>query len=599
MRKTKFIWQIYPPILALISLSMIAVLTYMAYSFRTSSMEATLASLKAKAVLLEHVFMPAAQINDPQKANILCKDIGIRLSSRITIIEMPSGKVLCDSDSDPPKMDNHANRDEISHAFNSGGDSHSERFSATVGKQLIYYGHPVKDAAGKTVYVVRIAIPRADFNAFLKLYDTKVLLVTTAVLFLAALAGYIISKKITAPITSIRKIVAGFAQGDLEKKIQAPDTQELADLADATNLMAYQLKSRIEAIDLQRSQLSAILTSMTEAVLALDSRLVITEVNPAATALLGLPLSGHIGMTIFEAVRNTGIHDLASKTLESDVTTEANITLTAPDNSEVHIQAHGTRIHGPENTGNGVLLVLTDVSRITRLENMRKEFVSNVSHEIKTPITSIRLSAETLRDELGQIAPDKIRFSDIIMRQAERLNNIISDILLLSTIEHDTERSLIETSDSPVSPVLKNAIEICESRADEKKMSIKLECDSTLKARINPEMLEHAVVNLIDNAIKYSPEATVIAISAEQTGKTVTISVKDQGYGIEEQHLDRLFERFYRVNKGRSREHGGTGLGLSIVKHIALAHNGSVSVTSTLGKGSIFSIHLPFKLLMC
>jgi len=595
MRKTKFIWQIYPPILALIALSMIAVLVYMAYAFRTSSMEATLDSLKAKAVLLEQVFMPAAQVTDPQKANNLCKDIGIQLKSRITIIEMPSGNILCDSDSDPAKMDNHANRDEISNAYRTGIDSHSERFSATVRKQLIYYGHPVKDAEGKTVYVVRIAIPKADFNAFLKLYDTKVLMVAIAVLFLSALAGFLISKKITAPITSIRKIVAGFAQGNLEKKIQVPDTQELADLADATNLMASQLKSRIEAIDLQRNQLSAILTSMTESVLALDSRLVITEVNPAAAALLGLPLSGCLGMTIFEAVRNTGIHDLASNTLESEVTTETNITLAGPDNSEVHIQAHGTRIYGPEKAGNGVLLVLTDVTRITMLENMRKEFVANVSHEIKTPITSIRLSAETLRDELGQIAPDKIRFSDIILRQAERLNNIISDILLLSTIEHDTERSLIETSDSPVSPVLKNAIEICASRADEKKMSIKLECDSSLKARINPEMLEHAVVNLIDNAIKYSPEATIIAISAEQSGKTVTISVTDHGFGIEEQHLGRLFERFYRVNKGRSREHGGTGLGLSIVKHIALAHKGSVSVTSTPDIGSTFSIILPIK----
>ena len=346
--KTRLIWQIYPAILFLLCFSLLVVLIYVAYSIKMSYTDATQQSLESKVLLLERMLLPSARIESLENLNDLCKNIGTQINTRITIIAMPSGEVLCDSESDPAKMDNHAGRDEISRAYQTGHDAHSQRFSATIGKQLIYYGHPVKDASGKTEYILRIAIQRADFNEFLSLYDTKIIIAAIIVLLFSAAAGFLISKRITEPINNIRQIVAGFARGELDQKIQQPDTMELADLADATNQMALQLKSRIEAIENQKSQLSAILASMSEAVLALDNGLVITEVNSSAIKLMGLPPLGCFGMTIFEAVRNTGIHDLAAKTLAAETTTEANITLSGPNDTETHIQAHGTRIQGAD-----------------------------------------------------------------------------------------------------------------------------------------------------------------------------------------------------------------------------------------------------------
>jgi two-component system phosphate regulon sensor histidine kinase PhoR len=238
------------------------------------------------------------------------------------------------------------------------------------------------------------------------------------------------------------------------------------------------------------------------------------------------------------------------------------------------------------------LIVLHDVTHLRRLELVRRDFVANVSHELKTPITSIKGFVETLLAGAIREPENAENFLRIVARQTERLNEIIDDLLSLSRIEKDAERGQIFLTTQRIKGVLAAAIEVCEPKAQERNINVLLDCPDDLRARVNAPLLEQAVVNLVDNAIKYSEKDREVRVEAERSGREVMVRVRDQGSGIAPEHLPRLFERFYRVDSGRSRQFGGTGLGLAIVKHIAQAHGGKVTVQSTPGKGSIFSLHL-------
>jgi two-component system phosphate regulon sensor histidine kinase PhoR len=252
----------------------------------------------------------------------------------------------------------------------------------------------------------------------------------------------------------------------------------------------------------------------------------------------------------------------------------------------------GTALLGPQERRIGAVIVFNDDSRLRRLENLRRDFVANVSHELKTPITSIKGFAETLLDGALKNPEEAERFLKIIARHADRLNAIIEDLLMLSRLEQDgKEGILLEMAD--INGILQSAVDVCSPRSAAKKITIDVSCPSGLIASVNRPLIEQAMINLISNAIKYSADEKEVKVSARASDGGVLLQVQDHGIGIETKHLDRLFERFYRVDKGRSRHEGGTGLGLSIVKHIAQAHGGTVSVQSRYGEGSVFSIFLP------
>jgi two-component system phosphate regulon sensor histidine kinase PhoR len=259
--------------------------------------------------------------------------------------------------------------------------------------------------------------------------------------------------------------------------------------------------------------------------------------------------------------------------------------------TENYFQVHGTTLAAGGETG--AVIVLRDMTRMRRLEDVRRDFVANVSHELKTPVTSIKGFVETLLDGAIQEPEQARRFLEIIAKHTDRLNAIIEDLLSLSRLEEDSDRRRISFQRERLLPILKAAAELAKVKADEKKISITISCDEQQAAKVNSILLEQAVLNLIDNAIKYSEPGDEIKVAAWQQDNTVLISVEDRGSGIATEHLERIFERFYVVDKGRSRKLGGTGLGLAIVKHIAQVHGGSVTVKSALGKGSTFTIHLP------
>jgi two-component system phosphate regulon sensor histidine kinase PhoR len=241
----------------------------------------------------------------------------------------------------------------------------------------------------------------------------------------------------------------------------------------------------------------------------------------------------------------------------------------------------------------GAVVVLHDVTELRRLENVRREFVANVSHELRTPVTTIKGFIETLRDGTLDDREQAEYFLEIIARHADRLHAIIEDLLSLSRLEQGAEATELPRTETVLADVLQAAVQDCAAKAMARQVTVTVACDPALRARINAPLLEQAIVNLLDNAINYSKDNSRVWLEANQAGSELTIHVRDQGIGIPQQHLPRLFERFYRVDKARSRERGGTGLGLAIVKHITLAHDGRVSVTSAVGQGSAFSLHLP------
>ena len=409
--------------------------------------------------------------------------------------------------------------------------------------------------------------------------------------FLAIIASYMEARRVGRPIEQITKIIENYTHGLLDQRLPSWNSLEFGDLSDKLNEMAAQLERKIRAISDQRNEQEAVFLSMMEGVLAVDAKERMLNVNSAGMKMLGLDKNALIGRFMQEVIRNIQLQKFISRTLVSSETIEEEITLQG--GAGPVIQAKGSVLRGQRGEALGALVVLNDITRLRQLENIRREFVANVSHELKTPITSIKGFVETLRDGAMNDPSDLQRFLGIISRQADRLNSIIEDLLSLAKIEEGTERRQIVLVNSPIHNVLSAAIQSCEPKAAGKKISIEQRCPDQIRANINPELLEQAMVNLIDNAIKYSEDGQTVEVTCDRGDDGIILAVRDHGCGIEKNHLPRLFERFYRADKGRSREQGGTGLGLAIVKHIALAHSGGVSVDSVPGQGSIFKIHLP------
>ena len=401
---------------------------------------------------------------------------------------------------------------------------------------------------------------------------------------------------------SIREIRHGadrFANGDLRKRIAVRGPLQLAELADALNTMAGQLADRLATVIRQRNELGAVHGSMVEGVLAIDDDQNILSLNRAASRMLLLDATAVIGKSVYETVRNAEFHQVIRQTLEQGAAVAGEMTMSIPGNngqalaSELTIQLQSALLRDDGGNRIGLVLVMHDVTQLRRLESVRRDFVSNVSHEVKTPVSAIKAGVETLLEMPESQHEELQRFLQIISRQADRLAAIVDDLLSLARIEQAGDESLTDANPAPLWPVIAAAIETCQSSADAKDIQVQSDCDRSIHARISEQLLTQAVVNLVDNAVKYSDAGTSVLVTCTSENGEAVISVTDQGRGIEPKHLPRVFERFYRTDKARSRELGGTGLGLSIVKHVAEAHGGRVSVHSAPGAGSTFHIYLP------
>lgn len=569
--------------LVLIILVNLSLGLYSSVTLRRTLYEQAKSDLDQTARLLAALF-DKLYSSDPQKADSFCKALDQESLTRVTII-LPSGKVIGDSQSEISLMNNHFDRPEVQRALK-GEPAFEIRSSATLNKEMLYLALPISTAEG-TPLVLRTSLSLTQVEESIRkqylLYFTVSLI---SLLFTALWSGFIILK-IIRPLKRMTLQAKAYAEGNLSALLPetGEEAREFSELSGTLNTMAGELKRRMEDITRQKDQLSAILSSMADSVILLDSHRIIRELNPSASGLLKMGIGDTLQHSLIEVFRNTELDRLAGKAFEGKEPVEGEITLAG--NPGIHLQVHGVQIGGEQ-----VVLVLHDISRIKRLEEIRKDFVANVSHELKTPITSIKGFVETLLDGALEEPVTAKRFLVIIEKQAEQINAIIDDLLTLSRMEQG-EPKKPELLPRDTAELIASALQVTENKADRKGIKISCSCEENLRVPANPVLLEQALVNLLDNAIKYSPGGSRIILEAVKEGKKAKLTVKDRGCGIPEQDLPRIFERFYRVDKARSRELGGTGLGLAIVKHIILYHDGEIFVESTLGEGTTFTVYLP------
>jgi len=588
MPRKRLLWQLYPAYLFITIVALLAVGWYSLNSLSEFYYHRIAADLEVRAHLIERLVLEKFSPRNAEWLNALSKEIGKSASIRVTLI-LPSGEILGDSHEDPARMDNHLHRPEIQQAL-SGKTGTSIRFSNTIRENLMYLAILVRKQ-DHILGVVRTSIPIAFIDDALKSIEMKIGWGGTVVALFASGISLLVSRRITRPLEVMRRAAEDFARGDLNGKVPVADSLEIGGLAEALNVMARQLDDRIRSITEERNEREAVLFSMVEGVFAVDAEERFISMNQAAAELLGIDQEKSQGKSLQELVRNKDLQQFVKKALNSRKVVETDIVLRSAQ--ERNLQARGTVLKDANDNSIGALIVLNDVTRLRRLEMVRRDFVANVSHELKTPITSIKGFVETLLEGAMNRPEDARRFLEIIARQVYRLNAIIEDLLILSRLEQDPESLRLELEEVPLKSVLQSAIQACGNQAGKQHARVDLICDAGLRAKINPHLLEQAVVNLVDNAIKYSGEKKKVEVLGERQADAIVIQVRDWGNGIDKEHLPRLFERFYRVDQARSRELGGTGLGLAIVKHIAQVHQGFVKVESSLGKGSVFSIHLP------
>ncbi len=351
-------------------------------------------------------------------------------------------------------------------------------------------------------------------------------------------------------------------------------------------------KAATEALrhDSALAELSAIVAAAPFGIVALDRQGCVLTMNPAAGRMLGLPPAHTVGRLLIELVRAPELDALLTGARQTQLPTEAELTFATSGTRRV-ARAVAAPLSSAS-TDAACVVVLEDITELRRLEAVRSEFVANVSHELRTPITSVRGYAETLLDGF-ELDPVARKFVGVIQRNATRLGSIIDDLLLLASLEGAQDEGSVELMPVPVHALLREAVEQHAEEAQRRGTRVECTCDSALATFGSAGLLGHAVGNLLANAIKYSPDQSVVQIGATADGDQVVVDVKDEGPGIPAQHLPRIFERFYRVDKARSRDSGGTGLGLAIVKHVAQAHGGSVEVESKSGGGSRFRLRLP------
>jgi len=413
----------------------------------------------------------------------------------------------------------------------------------------------------------------------------------------ALFIGWLIALWVAKPARDLARAIKRVANGDGTELIPRPEIAELATIAEATSMLKEKLVERGLTLGRRDIEQEAVLDSMMEGVLAVDVRQRIVGLNQAAATLFNIDIDVALRKPLQSVVRNPAIRRFVLRAIDCRDPIEDDFDLVGPPKRT--IRAHGTALRDPTGEG-GAVIVLNDVTELERLEIVRQDFVANVSHELKTPIATIKGFVETLLDGAIDEPNDNKRFLSIVAKQADRLEAIIEDLLALSRIEQSEGSGVLPLEPTRITDLLAVACSDCMPRAMEQGLTMNITCDASLIALVNGPLLEQAVVNLIENAVKYSGTHQPISICAglekvSPEGKEeLTISVADHGCGIHAEHLPRLFERFYRVDKGRSRQAGGTGLGLSIVKHIVQAHGGTISVESQLKEGSSFCLRIPY-----
>lgn len=523
------------------------------------------------------------EFKNPQAYEAFVQKYALKYDFRITIIDR-NGEVYADSNTDE-HLENHKDREEVIRALN-GESVTVNRYSETMGQQYAYSAVPVSndDFSG----VLRISLPLSELRDLNSHMFYAILYAILICFVIALLAALIFTEILAKPIHEVSEAAQRITEGDYNIKIYTRDRSVVGKLAESFNVMSRNLKENIESLTQRNAELEAMLSSMTAGVVAIDDSNEILFYNKAFTEIVKPAGKELLGQSLYNVLRNAAVFDAIDQVRINNISVEQEGTLTRDGLRYIRVAATPLGMEGRNYFG--VLLIIDDVTKIKKLESIRSDFVSNVTHELKTPLTSIRGFIDTLKG--GAIKEEAVanRFLDIIDIEAERLYSLIQDILLLSEIESKRE---YESIPFDMNECVNSVIELLCSKLTDK-VKIIFEPQPYLKPFVcNPDRMKQLLINLLDNAIKYTEEGSITISCTEENNKLI-LRVKDTGIGIGKDHLSRIFERFYRVDKGRSRKQGGTGLGLAIVKHIVELYNGNIQLESQPGVGTEFKISLPY-----
>jgi len=595
MRRRSLFWHLFPACLALSFAALLACGALASWHYRRAALAGAATGLETEARRLESLLAGRLAPEHAATVDSLCKALGRGAPARLTVI-LPDGVVLGDSEEAPRVMGGHGDRPEVVAAL-AGRVGVATRASPSQSRNLLYVAVPSRErpGSGRVAGAVRAALPLTAVDVPVRAFARRVAPLWFLFAALAAVTAAGLARGLARPLAALREGVDGLAAGDPGAWAVRAGPDEIANLAGALNRMAAALDARLSTAGRQRGEREAVLASMMEGVLAVDEQERVIELNLAAARLLRVEIPRALGRPLAEVARDADLRRFVGGVLAARASQEGEFRLDDPARTggERVMQAHGTVLRDEAGRGIGALVVLNDVTRLRRLETVRREFVANVSHELKTPITAIKGFVETLIEGEAQDRGETQRYLEIVARQADRLNAIIEDLLALSRLEQEEAEASVELAVTAVRGPLQAALQVCEPLARERGIPVTLDCAPDLAARLNAALLEQAVINLVDNALKHSEADRPVLVAAARSAAGLEIRVRDGGCGIAREHLPRLFERFYRVDRGRSRRQGGTGLGLAIVKHIVKVHGGTVGVESAPGEGSTFTIVIP------
>ncbi len=587
LRPRTLLWQFGLVLMAVQAIAAVALGAWAAAAIGEYERDRVTGQMQMLAPLVAARVEPDLRNGDGGGLADLARSLGRSCGARVTVIG-PDGRVIADSQEEPADLDNHRFRPEVDSALATGRGT-AVRYSGPLGTDLVYVAVAVPPGEPPAA-VIRLAMPVSADGAAGRLRGA-LLAGGLACLGLTLGATWLVSRALSASVMRVARGAAGFAAGDFRHRIARPASRELAAVTDAFNQMAGQIEHSIDQLRAHQHEQQAVLQSMGNGVLALDAEQRVLSVNRAAERMLSLDGQAARGRLLQEVVREPDLHRFVAAVFAG----------TGKISGELAIR-HGTRrtlealaepLDDEEGAAAGLVVVLNDVTQLRRLESIRNDFAANVSHELQTPITAIKGYVETLLDCEPPDATEQRRFLEIIARNADRLAAIVEDLLALARLEEPNTARVLERTDTRLAPLLASVAGQFERAASEKAVTLAVDVPDDLRAVINAPLIGQAVGNLVSNAIKFSEPRSAVTLSARLRDGTLDVAVADQGPGIPAHHLPRLFERFYRVDKARSRKFGGTGLGLAIVKHIAMVHGGKATVESDVGRGSVFHILLP------
>ena len=582
-RRSSFFWKLAAAFAGVVLIAASSIGWLLNQRMEATMYEELQRGLERSTVLMSDRLLGNGHAIDDASAALLAEITGMRL----TWIGV-DGRVIADSHSDSSDMDSHLGREEVRQA-QTREFGVVTRYSATVRKELLYVARAVRDDKGEIVGIARASVPRSEVLSDLQELRRLTVLGAALGTALAWLVGLLVAQRISRPIREVRDVAEALVAGDYSARVQEFSRDEIGMLGAALHRLSSEITRRLAEASLSEARLRAMLAGMVEGVVAVDESDRVLFCNAAGRKLLA-PSGGDLeGQHIWESVRIAGLGELLEGARDERGLVQSELTVMR-DSQLLTFSAQASPFMG--GGASGVVAVLHDVTALRRLENVRRDFVANVSHELKTPLTSIQAYVETLLDGALHDEDNNERFLHKIDHHVKRLSALVSDLLSLARIESQAEG--IEKESVALAGVLAEAGRLVESSLVANDVTLEQQAAETqITALGDRQALVQVAFNLVENAIKYSGEGGRVTLSLGSEGDQVCFRVADTGVGIPKVDQQRIFERFYRVDKARSRDVGGTGLGLAIVKHLVQAHGGRIDVDSQEGRGSTFTVWLP------